>query len=549
MTKRLHTVLPGLMLVLLAGQSAPATENASNRLAFVTSGKAEDVLVVGKEWTAGEGYLECSGTNNYLFAGKGLGKGDVHIRARLALLKVAGSAASIVIDSRDHLGFDGASQEGTFASGSILGRQRPTGRWTDYLEEGKPFDLEVIREGSRLSIQIDGKPIWQGTARRGEFGAIALRPWRATMRVYEFSASGAPQKAIISAEVRLGKNKAFSIPAFDLSRETDRQVVIAQGAANEYKGHPTTLLMPDGKTMFCVYPLGHGGPGAVLRRSNDGGLTWSEPLDVPDNWRQSNNCPALFRLVGPDGKARLFVFEGHGEMRQAVSEDDGRTWSPMKKNGLKTVMPFTTIIRLKDGRLLGGWNWQISTWFSFSDDGGLTWSEQQCLAEANEEFPGVHPCEPAFIRSPDGNEIACLMRENSRRFMSLVSFSRDEGKTWTKIRELPRTLTGDRHQPCYSADGRLVIPFRDMAPASPTHDHFVAWIGTYDDIAQNRPGQYRVKLLHSYAGSDCGYPGLERLPDGTFVATTYIKYRPGEEKQSVVSTRFKLSEIDAMAAK
>jgi hypothetical protein len=37
------------------------------------------------------------------------------------------------------------------------------------------------------------------------------------------------------------------------------------------------------------------------------------------------------------------------------------------------------------------------------------------------------------------------------------------------------------------------------------------------------------------------------LPDDTFVATTYIKYRPGPQKQSVVSVRFKLSEIDAIA--
>ena len=50
--------------------------------------------------------------------------------------------------------------------------------------------------------------------------------------------------------------------------------------------------------------------------------------------------------------------------------------------------------------------------------------------------------------------------------------------------------------------------------------------------------------MHSYAGTDCGYPGLEVLPDGTFVATTYIKYKPGPEKHSVVSVRFKLHELD-----
>lgn len=61
-------------------------------------------------------------------------------------------------------------------------------------------------------------------------------------------------------------------------------------------------------------------------------------------------------------------------------------------------------------------------------------------------------------------------------------------------------------------------------------------------------GQYRIKLLHSHAGSDCGYPGLELLPDGAFFATTYIKYRPGKEKHAVVSTRFALDELDSQLA-
>ena len=35
------------------------------------------------------------------------------------------------------------------------------------------------------------------------------------------------------------------------------------------------------------------------------------------------------------------------------------------------------------------------------------------------------------------------------------------------------------------------------------------------------------------------------LPDNTIAATTYIKYRPGKQKHSVIGTRFKLEETDA----
>jgi hypothetical protein len=108
-------------------------------------------------------------------------------------------------------------------------------------------------------------------------------------------------------------------------------------------------------------------------------------------------------------------------------------------------------------------------------------------------------------------------------------------------------LHGDRHKAVYAPDGRLVVCFRDMGRDSPTKNHFVAWVGRYEDIAGGGAGQYKIKLLHSHKGSDCGYPGLARLPDGTLVATTYVKYRPGAEQNSVVSTRFTLAETDAMA--
>ena len=125
-------------------------------------------------------------------------------------------------------------------------------------------------------------------------------------------------------------------------------------------------------------------------------------------------------------------------------------------------------------------------------------------------------------------------------------FSRDESATWSEPVDTAWGLTGDRHRGVYAPDGRLVIAFRDQAPHSPTRGHFVAWVGSYEDIRQGRPGDYRIKLLHSFAGQDCGYPGMELLADGTILATTYIKYWNDPRRHSVVCTRFKLSETDAL---
>ena len=39
---------------------------------------------------------------------------------------------------------------------------------------------------------------------------------------------------------------------------------------------------------------------------------------------------------------------------------------------------------------------------------------------------------------------------------------------------------------------------------------------------------------------------VDILPDGTIVAITYVKMRPGPEQHSIVGVRFKLEETDKM---
>ncbi|MFC3196802.1 sialidase family protein [Parapedobacter deserti] len=345
-----------------------------------------------------------------------------------------------------------------------------------------------------------------------------------------------------------------SLTTFDISGDTLRQVVVAQGDSITYQGHPTTVLLPDGKTMYCVWTYNHGGPCGPLKRSTDGGLTWSELLDVPENWSSVRNCPTIYRLPHPDGGHHLFVFAGtgpDGSMYQSFSTDDGKRWSPMESNGMgPCVMPFCTIESIEDGKRLlamsnirrpGETSEHRSNVVaqSFSQDGGFSWSPWEIVSD----IPGLKPCEPEIVRSPDGKELLCLLRENVKR-VSLYMVSHDEGRSWSEPKALPFALHGDRHKAKYTKDGRLVVVFRDTGNGSATRNHFVAWVGKYEDIVAGKSGDYRVKLLHSYRKGDCGYPGLELLPDGTFVATTYIKYRPGPERNSVISTRFRLDEFN-----
>lgn len=364
----------------------------------------------------------------------------------------------------------------------------------------------------------------------------------------------------------------YTIPVVDISNERDRQVIVDR-EAGQYLGHPTTVLLEDNKTMLIVYPKGHGRGQIVYKRSTDGGLTWSPRLSTPRSWETSLEVPTLHRVVDAAGRRRIIMFSGLYPIRMAVTEDDGATWGDLKPIGdFGGVVTMSTVIELRtgpghylaffhdDGRFIRGGSeekfrmkspgsthtspaakpWRFWVYTSLSHDGGLTWSTPAPIAS----LPDANLCEPGALRSPDGKQIAVLLRENSRRYNSYVIVSNDEGLTWSEPRELPAALTGDRHVAKYAPDGRLFISFRDTTHESPTKGDWVGWVGRYEDILQGREGQYRVRIMDNTKGADCCYPGVELLPDGTFVTTTYGHWTEGEQAY-IVSVRFKLAELDA----
>ena len=356
---------------------------------------------------------------------------------------------------------------------------------------------------------------------------------------------------------------AGSIPFLDLNDQAWRQVVVDR-EAGQYIGHPTTLLLEDGKTILCVYPKGHGRGAIVYKRSNDGGLTWSDRLPTPVSWATSKEVPTLHRVIDADGRKRVIMFSGLYPTRMAVSEDDGLSWSELNPVGnWGGIVVMGCLIDLKtgpghymamfhddgrfftdDGKLKKPVEFRLFS--TKSKDGGLTWSYPDVVHQASSH----HLCEPGIIRSPDGKQLAVLLRENSRRHNSQIIFTEDEGNTWTDYRAMPASLNGDRHTGKYLPDGRLFISFRSNPPrGSGTIKHrgdWVAWVGTWDDLVGGKEGQYMVRLKDNKKGADCAYPGVEVLPDGTIVTTTYGHWSQGQPPY-VMSVRLRLSELDELA--
>ncbi len=372
----------------------------------------------------------------------------------------------------------------------------------------------------------------------------------------------------------LAQEKINFANTIDLDDQLYRQVVVDH-EPGQYLGHPTTCLLEDGKTILCVYPKGHGRGAIVYKRSIDGGLTWSHRLPTPRSWETSKEVPTLHRVVGPDGKKRTIMWSGLYPARLAVTEDDGVNWSELKPAGdwggivvmgfvesLKTGQGHYLAMFHDDGRFFKGGTGQsygdvptgkstgsMTLFKTNSVDGGLTWS----FPEAVYQSADIHLCEPGCIRSPDGKRLAVLLRENARRKNSHIIFSDDEGQTWTAPRELPLVLTGDRHTGKYGPDGRLFISFRccsprDSAGSRPFEGDWVGWVGTWDDLLNGNDGQYFVRLKDNKKGYDTTYPGVEVLPDGTFVATTYGHWS-NNEPAYILSVRLKLAELDAISHK
>ena len=293
---------------------------------FVANGVPKDIQTEGREWTENDGHLSCSGTDNFLFAGKRLGSGDFVATFQLSIDQLAKSAASLVIND-SHFGFVGSG--GTmFTHGSIFGNKN---LGDPVIEEGKPFRLVARRQGDQLSIEIDGTTVHSAVLKTRETVRLGLRPWRSTMHVARFTATGNlldPPPPLPHVDVFVsGQGGYFSyrIPAI----------------VRTLKG--TLLAFCEGRK---VSRSDTGNIDMLVSRSTDGGKTWSAPIVIWDDGENvcGNPCPVVDQQTGViwmpmtwnlgsdhEGKIKEGTSQDVRHAYVTSSSDDGLTWTkPIK---------------------------------------------------------------------------------------------------------------------------------------------------------------------------------------------------------------------------
>ena len=414
------------------------------------------------------------------------------------------------------------------------------------------------------------------------------------------------------------------------------QVIVGDKSTTglDYVAHPDSVLLDNGD-IITAFSLGHGLGGTAMRISHDKGLSW-EVMDLPDSFANNQETPTIYKLDFTDGTQKLVLISGRpswptegnlGEgwdasVSTSLDPDggcDGLEWSEMenfygpnadrakyvKEAGAEkydAVVAMSALVQLKEnGKFVDKWMGLYhddrtftvyKTILTFNEEGQMEWSEPERMLGQKGEwreyeeigytrwFKGevVHTggnsfCETEILRSPDGKELAALFRVNAKSNYSFVSFSTDEGKTWSEPQTVAPELTGERHKAEYDpVTGKLVITMRNISTGEDgllASNHFrsrgwVAWIGEYEDLKKGADGKgdMLVKLAHTYgtdgteiteyANADTGYAGLVVYPDGTFVTTSYGYFSPASDEEHggqsyIISKQFKVKDLAAMA--
>lgn len=235
----------------------------------------------------------------------------------------------------------------------------------------------------------------------------------------------------------------------------ERQTFLEAGQAGYHTYRIPALVVTTRGTVLAVCEVrrtgsaDYGDVALGLRRSGDGGRTWSKLEILADDGIRTigNPCPVVDRETGVislpfcrDSKQVLLI----------QSSDDGQTWSKPVEITKDVMDPGWSLvgtgpghgIQLASGRLVipcwaqlpGTAEVQLSFVF-YSDDHGRSWKRSQALdRDASDE------CEA--VELSDGR-LYLTLRSRGGKNQRGYAFSHDGGQTWSPVQYDPRLTEPD----------------------------------------------------------------------------------------------------------
>ena len=241
----------------------------------------------------------------------------------------------------------------------------------------------------------------------------------------------------------------------DRGRSWSEPFVLQENTGKLNVKHPNLLRLPSGEVLFFYTEWNSKTNRTVyMRRSSDDCKHWGPPqrVSAPRGITNINNDHVL-RLRG--GRIVLPAFyspsvwdqDDHWQAFCYYSDDQGQHW---QSSACRMDLPWRgaeepCMVELKDGSLLTTHRTSLgSVYTAHSTDGGETWS-----APASTALPS--PAAPALLkRIPATGDLLLLWNgyyqpghhHQGERTPLIAAISRDEAKTWEKVKDVERVPEG-----------------------------------------------------------------------------------------------------------
>ena len=390
-------------------------------------------------------------------------------------------------------------------------RSEPGNEWKD-ARRHRCLDLRVetwhtarvVTKGGKHDVYLDDKLLFSETDDRHPAGIVALR---------------AGQGKIAFKDLRI-EGAAASLPRPFKLPDLRFHEVCTDAGAGAYEAFPDVCRSKSGD-LLCVFYAGYAhvsvpreglpkGARIAMVRSSDDGATWSAPDTVIDSPIDDRD-PSITQLR--DGRLVVSYMSydpkrrpGTHEVLLVWSDDDGRTWgapqpieTPLKGNEAVSEpvreLPDGTLLLPLYGSLKPGE--KDCSVMVLSRNAGKTWPEHAVVS-----LPGEHLHEPSVVALPDGR-LLMFIRPKMR-----WCESSDGGKTWSKPISMP--MSGDAPYALLTSRGLLLLAFRHHPTSSTSMTYSRDYGKTWS----------RLIVLDRVIG---GYPSLVELPDGRVLVVYYTE--------------------------